>query len=602
MGGGFYALGALAGYPGRKAREKAVQEAEEQQRKVDEAVATSAWFKTLIGESDKLDLKGKTELFQEYLGAGHIDGLPETAYLTPEGFMELEASGLLEAVGLDAEQAAQEAELGRDVRVPVPRLLASVTGENAEIVARHLKLTAEGISAAQAEGIDAGESFRRTQEMLEGYHARTNASDDIKQELVAQYLNAKPGANLEEAEAETAPIVAFAEKIGPLLGMTPDEYVKDRLVGIVGEDVGVQAMAVAAQKLNQTKPELKALVKRWADDGVKLSLQEREDQIVLSKIVVPEGERGGGSGSAAMEEVARYADENGKVLSLTPSTDFGGSSVSRLKKFYKRFGFIENKGKNKDFSISESMYRAPQSPAPAVSVKADELGEDMPLNKLRAAAMKKYKEFVDSGMTVETELGLVRFNKTGMRKTKSFSADARKLQLVPFLPDLLSEAKGWQRSENHKVRDAVEVKAYHRAVVPARISGVGYEVSLIVRETVNGEFHYDLSVDAPVQTQEASTKAETSTDIIHSTNPDGAQLTGNKAKDDILDENINLYEDGVNIGLRELAHTYHSDKSKRKQSTCLKSSSMGVPLGVLAHGTERRIFRILLPFEKFSLI
>ena len=32
----------------------------------------------------------------------------------------------------------------------------------------------------------------------------------------------------------------------------------------------------------------------------------------------------------------------------------------RLKTFYKRFGFVENKGRNKDFSYRDSMYRLPQ--------------------------------------------------------------------------------------------------------------------------------------------------------------------------------------------------------------------------------------------------
>ena len=36
------------------------------------------------------------------------------------------------------------------------------------------------------------------------------------------------------------------------------------------------------------------------------------------------------------------------------------TSQARLKKFYKKFGFVENKGRNKDFEISELMYREPK--------------------------------------------------------------------------------------------------------------------------------------------------------------------------------------------------------------------------------------------------
>ena len=55
-----------------------------------------------------------------------------------------------------------------------------------------------------------------------------------------------------------------------------------------------------------------------------------------------------------MSDLIAYADANGSKISLTLTTEFGASSVSRLRSFYKRFGFIENKGKNKDFEISEA--------------------------------------------------------------------------------------------------------------------------------------------------------------------------------------------------------------------------------------------------------
>ena len=73
-------------------------------------------------------------------------------------------------------------------------------------------------------------------------------------------------------------------------------------------------------------------------------------------MIVPEEQRNQGVGSTVMRDIAQWADINGKTITLSPSGDFGGSVV-RLKKFYKSFGFVENKGKNKDYEISESMYR-----------------------------------------------------------------------------------------------------------------------------------------------------------------------------------------------------------------------------------------------------
>lgn len=81
----------------------------------------------------------------------------------------------------------------------------------------------------------------------------------------------------------------------------------------------------------------------------------------LNRIVIPEGERGEGMGTEVMQDMIDMADEQGARIFLTPDVSFGGTSVARLKKFYKQFGFVENKGKNKDFSIRNTMYRDPQS-------------------------------------------------------------------------------------------------------------------------------------------------------------------------------------------------------------------------------------------------
>lgn len=94
--------------------------------------------------------------------------------------------------------------------------------------------------------------------------------------------------------------------------------------------------------------------------GAEVSLQENKDSLHLSAIKLPKDERGLGNGSKAMQDIIDYADNNGKRITLTPSTDFGGSSVARLTEFYKRFGFVENKGRNKDFSTRETMIREPK--------------------------------------------------------------------------------------------------------------------------------------------------------------------------------------------------------------------------------------------------
>jgi GNAT superfamily N-acetyltransferase len=102
---------------------------------------------------------------------------------------------------------------------------------------------------------------------------------------------------------------------------------------------------------------------QWRALGVeKEYVAQRENgEILLSQIVVPKELRGQGIGAKAMKLLTDYADQGGHRILLSPSTSFGGSSVARLKKFYKRFGFVENKGRHRVWDTTESMYRLPRS-------------------------------------------------------------------------------------------------------------------------------------------------------------------------------------------------------------------------------------------------
>jgi GNAT superfamily N-acetyltransferase len=84
--------------------------------------------------------------------------------------------------------------------------------------------------------------------------------------------------------------------------------------------------------------------------------------IVLNAIIMKKEYRKKGIGTEIMERLTQYADEVGKRILLLTSdktSGWGTTSRARLRKFYKRFGFVHNKGRNKDFSISENMYRRP---------------------------------------------------------------------------------------------------------------------------------------------------------------------------------------------------------------------------------------------------
>jgi GNAT superfamily N-acetyltransferase len=93
--------------------------------------------------------------------------------------------------------------------------------------------------------------------------------------------------------------------------------------------------------------------------NVTLDIFESPEAIDLSRIIVPKEMRGQGLGSNVMQDLIDYADQSGKQVRLSPTSDFGGSPT-RLKKFYKQFGFVDNRGRNKDFTTRETMIRNPK--------------------------------------------------------------------------------------------------------------------------------------------------------------------------------------------------------------------------------------------------
>lgn len=86
--------------------------------------------------------------------------------------------------------------------------------------------------------------------------------------------------------------------------------------------------------------------------------------IMLDMILVDKNSRQQGTGSAAMEDLTDFADDHGFTIVLIPGVKdigMGTTSRSRLVKFYKRFGFIENKGRKLDYAIGAGkMIRYPK--------------------------------------------------------------------------------------------------------------------------------------------------------------------------------------------------------------------------------------------------
>ena len=97
-----------------------------------------------------------------------------------------------------------------------------------------------------------------------------------------------------------------------------------------------------------------------------LRLYMLEDGTIdLDQVVVEQKHRGQGRGSAFMRALATFADRHGRRIVLTPAssrdTSLGTTSRARLVRFYKQFGFVENKGRARDFALRPGvMVRSPR--------------------------------------------------------------------------------------------------------------------------------------------------------------------------------------------------------------------------------------------------
>lgn len=90
-----------------------------------------------------------------------------------------------------------------------------------------------------------------------------------------------------------------------------------------------------------------------------LSLYKSGDDVKLDTIIVKKEHRKAGVGSAVLDDIKDFADKHSKRVILTAGvrdSHWGTTSQSRLDTFYRRNGFVANKGRNKDYSISATHY------------------------------------------------------------------------------------------------------------------------------------------------------------------------------------------------------------------------------------------------------
>jgi GNAT superfamily N-acetyltransferase len=80
--------------------------------------------------------------------------------------------------------------------------------------------------------------------------------------------------------------------------------------------------------------------------------------ITVSLLRLPKESRKSGIGSAIMQALCDYADDNGIIVVLSPTSEFGTSKAT-LMRFYKKFGFVNNTGRSTNHLVRETMIRYP---------------------------------------------------------------------------------------------------------------------------------------------------------------------------------------------------------------------------------------------------
>ena len=111
------------------------------------------------------------------------------------------------------------------------------------------------------------------------------------------------------------------------------------------------------QKAINSLEDIKTKYKSQTDQ---LNIFENKDNTIsINNLVVKQNLRNKGIGQNILNDIIVYADKNGKTITLTPTSQY--LTKNRLTNWYKKNGFVENKGRNTNYSISDTMYRLPKN-------------------------------------------------------------------------------------------------------------------------------------------------------------------------------------------------------------------------------------------------
>jgi GNAT superfamily N-acetyltransferase len=305
--------------------------------------------------------------FAQEQAGGKVSDIFVDAELLQSALPAEQLTELLDKVDISKETFAESVQTGSAVVIPISKYLAHVAGtEVSQAIRNDLRFSENGMSLNEA--ADARKNWAENMQSIIEEDRRITESNiqfDEEGQLVHDDIYTKlieAGQNEEVATANAVAWRAFAvtapTRYDGYYGATPAEVYQKLVPEVQAQAFADHQASRDAVTFHQGGEELGRIAQAIKDDGVEVSIFENNGVINLTKIVVDKSTRGQGKGTAAMQQIFAYADRTGQRIELSPSADLGGSKT-RLIKFYKRLGFTENKGKRKDFTTRETMFREP---------------------------------------------------------------------------------------------------------------------------------------------------------------------------------------------------------------------------------------------------
>ncbi len=230
---------------------------------------------------------------------------------------------------------------------------AATRGENnqSRVTMRHERLHLVYDAASRNLSNFSQETYNAVRELKQFVEQRFAGKADIAHKSIKDYYVKELGYGKVETAIEEIACDLYCEDL-ILIDETERAEVQKLIDGIdrtLNDVVGKDGVRYALSDIES----------KYAEQTDVLFVHEKKDKISISNIVVKKELRNSGIGQAILTDIINYADENGKTITLTPTSEFG--TKERLKQWYKRNGFVENKGRNTDFTISDSMYRLPRN-------------------------------------------------------------------------------------------------------------------------------------------------------------------------------------------------------------------------------------------------